>query len=419
MAFFTFIFVYNITKKIMYYRESFEYSPIKMFFNSNSADTIVSRGDVTFNLRRNINLPNNVIGYVSLNEMTIGNTDYNISANNNTLVLQDYLGLTQSITITPGNYTVTSLMAAMNTRFAALVGNNFANITVTYSDITNMYTLTTAAGTTHILSILATSTINSVLGFEPGLVNNSVANATMTRSSLKSPNQKMGTITVIAGTNDNVRITAPNGTALNITLTAGTSLNGTVFAAALNAKFITAGAGGTDCGIIASFDTTTFYFTFSCSVSGNVFTFLSTSTALGLCGLTLAQNTSSVAYPSRCTLTSTKIVDLSGNNSFYVSSNLGLANYSFLNPNNKGGANVLGKVQLTSSQTGIEFYNNLTAFKTRFYDTNITSIHIVLYDEDFNQWIPQSDWSMVLEFTFFEKYDLTTKLKTNNLLFSK
>ena len=87
----------------MYYRESFEYSPIKMFFNSNSADTIVSRGDVTFNLSRNIKLPNNVIGYVSLNEMTIGNTDYNINGNNNTLVLQDYLGLTQSITITPGN----------------------------------------------------------------------------------------------------------------------------------------------------------------------------------------------------------------------------------------------------------------------------------------------------------------------------
>ena len=65
----------------MYYRESFEYSPIKIFCNSNSADNIVSRGDVTFNLSRYINLPNNVIGYVSLNELTIPNTDYNINAN--------------------------------------------------------------------------------------------------------------------------------------------------------------------------------------------------------------------------------------------------------------------------------------------------------------------------------------------------
>ena len=61
----------------MYYRESFEYSPIKMFFNSNSADTIVTRGDVTFNLNRFINLPSHVIGYVSLNELTIPSTDYN------------------------------------------------------------------------------------------------------------------------------------------------------------------------------------------------------------------------------------------------------------------------------------------------------------------------------------------------------
>ena len=50
----------------MYYRESFEYSPIKIFMNSNSADTVTNRGNVTFNLRNSINLPNNVIGYVSL-----------------------------------------------------------------------------------------------------------------------------------------------------------------------------------------------------------------------------------------------------------------------------------------------------------------------------------------------------------------
>ena len=95
-----------------------------------------------------------------------------------------------------------------------------------------------------------------------------------------------------------------------------------------------------------------------------------------------------------------------------------LANQSFLSQNNKGGSNVLGKVQLTTSQTGIEFYNNVTAFKTRFYNTDLSQIHIVLYDEDFNKWVPLSDWSCVLEFTFYEKYDLSTKFKKNNLLFS-
>ena len=67
-----------------------------------------------------------------------------------------------------------------------------------------------------------------------------------------------------------------------------------------------------------------------------------------------------------------KIVDLSGNTSFYVTTFLGLGNYSFLAQNNPGGANVLAKIQLTTSVTGVEYYNNLTQFKSRFYDKNIT-----------------------------------------------
>ena len=70
----------------MYYRESFEYSPIKIFMNSSSADAITNRGNVTFNLRNTINLPNNVIGYVSLSGLTMPNTNYNINTSNNTLV---------------------------------------------------------------------------------------------------------------------------------------------------------------------------------------------------------------------------------------------------------------------------------------------------------------------------------------------
>ena len=184
----------------MYYRESFEYSPIKLFFNSNSADSIVSRGDVSFNLTRYINLPNNVIGYVSLNELTIPNTDYNINANNNKLVLQDYAGVSQTFTIPVGNYTVSTLMTALNSEFA-LGGGNFQNIVVTYSDSTNMYTFTTAAVSTYSLSILATSTMNSVLGFEYGIVNTSVPGA-MTRSYIRSYNQNFGQVLIIANTNN-------------------------------------------------------------------------------------------------------------------------------------------------------------------------------------------------------------------------
>ena len=104
-----------------YYRESFEYQPIKLFLNSNSADIIQSRGDITFNLRRNISLPSGVIGYISLNELTIPNTNYNINSTNNKLNLQVIKNntnvITQVFTITPGNYTVIQFKDALNAAF--------------------------------------------------------------------------------------------------------------------------------------------------------------------------------------------------------------------------------------------------------------------------------------------------------------
>ena len=54
-----------------YFRESFEYQPVKMFLNSNAADVI--------------SLPSGIIGYVSLS-LTIPNANYNINTSNNTLV---------------------------------------------------------------------------------------------------------------------------------------------------------------------------------------------------------------------------------------------------------------------------------------------------------------------------------------------
>ena len=76
---------------------------------------------------------------------------------------------------------------------------------------------------------------------------------------------------------------------------------------------------------------------------------------------------------------------------FDVTTNLGLGNYSLLNSNNTGGANVLAKIQLTTDSTGIEFYNNLTSFQTRLYDANETRLHIIPYDKDFIPRVPLSN----------------------------
>ena len=151
-----------------------------------------------------------------------------------------------------------------------------------------------------------------------------------------------------------------------------------------------------------TYDAVTHVFTFDNSttngnlvVSSNPLSTLGLDTALAFYNMSSAKATS-------CTLTSQKIVDLSGNNSFYFTTNLGLGNHSFLAKNNMQGQNVLAKIQLTTESTGIEFYSNLTSFKSRFYDTSISSLHIVLYDEDFLPWTPSSDWSCVLEFVFYE-----------------
>ena len=62
-----------------YYKESFEYPPIRMFLESASANSINNNGNVTFTLNQQIQIPNDVVGYVSLQELTIANTNYNIN----------------------------------------------------------------------------------------------------------------------------------------------------------------------------------------------------------------------------------------------------------------------------------------------------------------------------------------------------
>ena len=54
----------------IYYRESFDYPPIRMFFDSNGADIISNNGNVTFTLTQAIQLLSNVLGYISLQELT-------------------------------------------------------------------------------------------------------------------------------------------------------------------------------------------------------------------------------------------------------------------------------------------------------------------------------------------------------------
>jgi len=154
------------------------------------------------------------------------------------------------------------------------------------------------------------------------------------------------TITITTGTNDTFRYQYADNTAVPLTFAAGGPYAGTAFINVLNTSFQS-----NNVPIVASFNSTTRIFTFTNTTTNIPFKLLGTSTILQSFGFANANTTyssTSLGAVANSSLTSSRIVDLSGNNSFFVTTNLGLANYSFLNPNNKGGANVLGKVQLTS-----------------------------------------------------------------------
>ena len=164
-----------------YFRESFEYPPLKIFLNSNTADIINNRGDVIFNLNRTISLPNGVIGYISLNELTIPNTNYNITSDNNTLVLIDDSEASYTVQIDPGNYTVNDLMNAINADLATNQ-DEYNHVVVSYNDITSKYTFT--HNNSMFMTIDSTSTMLNALGFESALDYDSTAIPT-TKSIIK------------------------------------------------------------------------------------------------------------------------------------------------------------------------------------------------------------------------------------------
>ena len=318
----------------------------------------------------------------------------------------DIDGVSKQFTIAEGNYTVTQLQDKLNNAFQYSVVP-FNTIAVTYDDITNRFTFSNkSSGAFHITS---DSTMHSVLGFESN-TNVDFIPENVQNTSLVTEEDVSGNV-IIDDTNNVFEVMYDSGYIHSYIFPVGMYIIENI-ASALNVVLSVYG-------ITVTYNPNTEKITFS-STTLVRFTLKSvTNNILNLIGFIddSVDHPSSVGSTS-CILSSSRIVDLSGNNSFYLTTNLGLGNYSFLSSGNTGGANVLAKIQLTTDNTGIEFYNNLTAFKSRFYDTNITQLHIVLYDENFVPWIPLSDWSCVIEMTFYEKYDLTTKLKRNDLLFS-
>ena len=92
---------------------SHKYPSKRIFLSSKACDISANRGDVTFVFRQAIHVPKETQTYLTLAEMTIPNSLYNINNSNNTIsILMN--NVTYNYTITPSNYTATTLVTQLN-----------------------------------------------------------------------------------------------------------------------------------------------------------------------------------------------------------------------------------------------------------------------------------------------------------------
>ena len=137
---------------------------------------------------------------------------------------------------------------------------------------------------------------------------------------------KPGLIATYLNANDRLYFTNSGGNACNIQILPNTLYTGTTLATAMNNLFSTALAGN-NCNLTVAFSTVSNLFTFSDNTTTNTFTLLSAnSTCLAPIGISQVDHVSTPIYVSS-TLISPQIIDLSGNNCFYFTTNLATGNY--------------------------------------------------------------------------------------------
>lgn len=90
--------------------------------------------------------------------------------------------------------------------------------------------------------------------------------------------------------------------------------------------------------------------------------------------------------------------------SVYFSTNLMSANYDMVNSSGVEGY-ILGKIQNNTNASGCVYYNDVSKFKTRIYNTGcINRLTIRLHDEHGDTWNPgANDWSCVIEIFISKK----------------
>lgn len=134
-----------------------------VFINSN--DRLYYASSTPSNFTALINTASSEIpkSHVSLESITFYNLEYGINSNNNTLIFQENgVAADISITITPGNYTDSTYIAALKAEMDAAGANTY---TVTYNATTSKLSITTTIPDTF---KLVGGTMLDYMGFEVG-----------------------------------------------------------------------------------------------------------------------------------------------------------------------------------------------------------------------------------------------------------
>ena len=210
---------------------------------------------------------------------------------NNTLVLVDYASNTQTFTITPGNYTVTTFLTALN-NVLANGANNFLGITATDSDLTNKFTFTCPH--TYTLGLSANSTMNTCIGFPSGINANTYTTQTGTSTTISTTITRT-IISITLNQTDLFNFTDHTGTNRSVQIPPNALYSGTNLATAINNLTSPFNVG-------CVYSTVTQLFTFTDTTSANTFTILGTSTCLINLGFSAIQNWTSSLIPITCTL---------------------------------------------------------------------------------------------------------------------
>jgi len=140
----------------MSYVLSHKYPSKRIFLSSKACDISVSRGDLTFIFRQPIHVPIETQVYLTLAELTIPNSLYNVNSNNNVLnILMN--GTVYNYIINPSNYTAITLVSYLNSIMTA------DSFTISYNSNTSKITITNSV---YNFTIYSNSSSFGVIGMD-------------------------------------------------------------------------------------------------------------------------------------------------------------------------------------------------------------------------------------------------------------